>query len=49
MELFSFLWQVIVLVIMTSFEIVTNVADEVMFTLEDYEVYGKTVKVRNFQ
>lgn len=36
-------------VIVTSFEIVTKVADEIMVTLEDYEVYGKTVKVRNFQ
>lgn len=49
MELLSLVWQVIAFTIMTSFEMVTKIADEVMFTFEDYEVYGKTVKVRYFQ
>lgn len=49
MEIFSLLWQVIVFMIMTSLEMVTKVADEIMFTFEDYEVYGKIVKVRNIQ
>ena len=47
MELSSLLWQFFAFAIMTSFEIVTKVADELMFTLEDNDVYGKIVKVRN--
>lgn len=49
MELFSLFWQAFVFVIMTIFESVANVADEVMFTIEDYEVPGKIAKVRHFQ
>lgn len=49
MELFGLFWQVFVFVIMTIFQSVANVADEVMFTLEDYEVSGKIAKVRHFQ
>ena len=47
MELFSLLWQLFAFVIMTTFETVANVADEVMFTLADNEVYGKIARVRN--
>lgn len=49
MELFGLFWQVFAFVIMTIFQSVANVADEVMFTLEDYEVSGKIAKVRHFQ
>lgn len=34
---------------MTTFAMVANVVDEVMFTLEDNEVYGKIAKVRNLR
>lgn len=49
MESFSLLWQVVAFMIMTSFEVVVRVVDEVVFTLEDNEVYDKIVKVRYFQ
>lgn len=48
MEVFSLLWQALAFVITTSFEIVVRVIDEVLFTLDDNEVYGKIVKVRYF-
>ena len=35
--------------IMTIFKTLANVADEIMFTIEDYETYGNTVKVRSFK
>ncbi|MCJ1347692.1 hypothetical protein MMC31_005921 [Peltigera leucophlebia] len=44
MEVLSFLWQVLAFVIMATLKKTANVADEVMFTFEDYEVYGNTVK-----
>lgn len=34
---------------MTTFAMVANVVDEVMFTLEDDEVYGKIAEVRNLR
>lgn len=49
MEFLSLLWQVFAFMIMTSFEILVRVVDEVMFTFEDNEVYSKIVKVRYFQ
>lgn len=49
MEIFSLLWQIFALVVLTTFETVANVADEVMFTLEDNEIYDKIVKVRNIK
>ena len=33
---------------MTIFKQLANMADEIMFTIEDYEVYGNSVKVRSF-
>lgn len=48
MDPFSLLWQSILFSIMTSYEMAIKVTDEVMFTFEDYEVYVKIVKVRNF-
>lgn len=46
MEFFNLLWNLFAFVIMTTYELVANVADEVMFTLEDKDVYGKIAKVR---
>lgn len=44
MQSFSLLWQ-----IFAAFVVVTNVANHVMSTPEDNEVYGKIAKVRNFK
>lgn len=49
MKFLSLLWQFYAFVIMKIFETVTNVADEVMFTLADNEVYGEISKVRNVE
>lgn len=49
MEIFSLLWQIFALVVLTTFDTVANVADEVMFTLEDNEIHDKIVKVRNIK
>ena len=49
MEFFNLLWKIFAFVIMTTFEMAANVADEVMFTLEDNDVYGKIIKVRKLQ
>lgn len=49
MEFCSLLWKIFAFVIMTTFAMVANVVDEVMFTLEDNEVYGKIAKVRNLR
>lgn len=46
MEFLSLLWQFFAFVIMAIFDTVTNVANEVMFTLADNGVYGK---VRNVE
>lgn len=46
MEFFNLLWNIFAFVIMTTFEIVANAANEVMFTLENKDVYGKIAKVR---
>lgn len=43
MQSFSLLWQTF------AFVVVTNVANHVMSTFEDNEVYGKIAKVRNFK
>lgn len=44
MQSFSLLWQT-----SAAFVVVTNVANHVMSTPEDNEVYGKIAKVRNFK
>lgn len=49
MEFFGLLWQVFAFVIMTIFEKVAYVVDDIMFNLEDYEVYDKIVRVRSFK
>lgn len=49
MEFCSLLWKIFAFVIMTTFAMVANVVDEVMFTLEDNEVYGKIAEVRNLR
>lgn len=49
MELFGLLWQVLAFVIMAIFEKVAYVVDDIMFNLEDYEVYDKIVRVRSFK
>lgn len=49
MELFGFLWQIFAFIIMIIFEKLANVADEIMFTLEDYEVYDNIFRVRSFK
>lgn len=49
MEFCSLLWKIFAFVIMTTFAMDANVVDEVMFTLEDNEVYGKIAKVRNLR
>lgn len=42
------LWQIFVFIIMTIFEKVAYMVDEILFTLENYGVYEKVVKVRKF-
>lgn len=49
MELFGLLWQILVFVIVKIFDKVAYVVDDIMFNLEDYEVYDKVVKVRSFK
>lgn len=49
MKFLSLLWQFYAFVIMTIFEMVTNMANEVMYTLADNEVYGEISKVRNVE
>lgn len=49
MKFLSLLWQFYAFVIMKIFETVTNVADEVKFTLAENEVYGEIFKVRNVE
>lgn len=49
MELFGLLWQILAFVIMTVFEKVAYVVDDIMFNLEDYEVYYRVVRVRSFK
>ena len=49
MELFGLQWQVLAFVIMAIFEKVAYVVDDIMFNLENYEVYDKVVKVRSFK
>ncbi|MCJ1346587.1 hypothetical protein MMC31_004805 [Peltigera leucophlebia] len=45
MESFGFLWQIFAFITMTIFGKLANVADEVLFLIEDYEVYGNTAKL----
>lgn len=49
MELLSLLWQIFAFIMMTIFEKVAYVVDDILFNLEDYEVYDKVVKVRSFK
>ena len=49
MELFGLLWQILAFVVMKIFENVAYVVDDTIFTLEDYEVYDKVVRVRSFK
>ena len=49
MELVGLLWQILAFVIMKMFEMVAYVVDDIMFTLEDYEVYDKVIRVRSFK
>ena len=45
MEVFGLLWQIFAFIMMTIFGKVAYVADEILFTLEDYEAFEKVVKV----
>lgn len=49
MEFCSLLWNIFAPVITTIIELVANLADEVMFSLDDNEVYSKIARVRNFK
>lgn len=49
MELFGLMWQIFAFVMVTIFEKVAYVVDDIMFSLEDYKVYDKAVKVRCFR
>ena len=49
MELFGLLWQIFAFVILTIYEKVAYLIDDIIFNLEDYEVYDKVVKVRIFK
>ena len=49
MEFFGLLWQIFAFVIMTIFKKMAYVVDDIMFNLEDYEVYDKVVEVRSFK
>lgn len=49
MEFFGLLLQIFAFAIMTDFKKLANVANEIMLTLEDYEVYDKIFRVRSFK
>lgn len=49
MEFFGLLLQIFAFAIMTDFDKLANVPNEIMFTIEDYEVYEKIVRVRSFK
>lgn len=49
MGLFGLLLQIFPVAIMAIFTKLADVANEMMFTVEDYEVYGKIVRVRSFK
>lgn len=49
MGLFGLLLQIFAFAIMTIFIKLAAVANETMFTIEDYEVYDKIFKVRSFK
>lgn len=46
MESLGLLWQMFALIMMTIFEKLADVVDDILFTLGDYGVYDKVVKVR---
>ena len=43
------LLQIFAFAIMAILKKLADVATEIMFTIEDYEVYGKIVRVRSFK
>lgn len=47
MAFFNFLCQLIAFAVMNIFDQVLNVADWIMFEIEDHEVYGNLFKVRS--
>lgn len=49
MGLLGLLWQIFAYIMMTIFEKVAYVVDDILFTLEDYEVYDKVFKVRSLK
>lgn len=49
MAFFNLLWQIITLAVMNILEQMLNAADWIMFTIEEFEVYGNIVKVRSFK
>lgn len=49
MEFFGLLLRIFAFAIMTDFKRLANVANKIMFMIEDYEVYDKTVRVRSFK
>lgn len=49
-EFLSLLWRIVAFVIMTMFEKLANVADEILWTIDDYKIYKKNiVKVKRFK
>lgn len=49
MEYFNLLYQILAFAIMSTIEKLLSVASEVMWTIEDYEVFENVAKVRNFR
>lgn len=43
------LLQILAFAIVAILKKLADVASEIMFTIEEYEVYGKIVKVRSFK
>lgn len=49
MEFFNLTYQILAFAIMSMIDKLLSVADEVMWTIEDYEVFENVAKVRKSQ
>lgn len=45
-EFLGLLWQIVAFVIMTMFEKLANVADEILWTIDDYKKYRQGEKIQ---
>lgn len=49
MEYINLLYRILAFAFMSMIETLLSVANEVMWTIEDYEVFENVVRVRKFQ